>query len=38
MNTRTRFALYLSAATLAAHAAVAEVSERIMRVAGTTVS
>jgi len=38
MNTRTRSALYLAAATLAAQAAVAEVSERIMRVAGTTVS
>jgi predicted peptidase len=33
-----RFALYVAAAALAAQAAVAEVSERIMRVAGTTVS
>jgi polyhydroxybutyrate depolymerase len=33
-----RFALYTAAATLATHAAAAEVGERIMRVAGTTVS
>jgi pimeloyl-ACP methyl ester carboxylesterase len=38
VTTRARFTLYGVAATLAAHAAVAEVSERIMRVAGTTVS
>ena len=38
MTTRARLALYVAAATVAAQAAVAEVSERIMRVAGTTVS
>ena len=38
MTTLARFALYGVAATLAAQAAVAEVGERIMRVAGTTVS
>ena len=38
MTTRARLALYVAAATVAAQTAVAEVSERIMRVAGTTVS
>jgi pimeloyl-ACP methyl ester carboxylesterase len=38
MTTRTRFALYAVAATLAARALHADSSERIMRVAGTTVS
>ena len=38
MTTLARFALYAVATTLAAQAVVAEVSERIMRVAGTTVS
>mgnify|MGYP003576222477 CR=1 FL=1 len=38
MKARARFALYAVAATLAAQASHAEVSERIMRVAGTTVS
>ena len=38
MTALTRFALYAAAVTLAARAAVAEVSERIMRVAGTAVS
>jgi predicted peptidase len=38
VKTLARFALYVVAATLATQTAVAEVSERIMRVAGTTVS
>jgi predicted peptidase len=38
MTTRTRFALYAAAAVAAAQIAHAEVSERIMRVAGATVS
>ena len=38
MTTRARLALYVAAATVAAQTAAAEVSERIMRVAGTTVS
>src|SRR5690348_15365541 len=38
MTTRIRFALYAAAAVTAAQIAHAEVSERIMRVAGTTVN
>src|SRR5690348_17559147 len=38
MTTRIRFALYAAAAVTAAQVAHAEVNERIMRVAGTTVS
>lgn len=38
MTTRAKFALYAAATLLAARAAHAEISERIMRVAGTTVS
>ena len=38
MTTRERLALCVAAATLTTQAAIAEVSERIMRVAGTTVS
>lgn len=38
MSTAARFAVYFAAAAFAVHTAAAEVSERIMRVAGSTVS